>query len=161
MKIILTVAGGGFQWQSRNVALGLADIAELHFVSGEPRANLAGAGFPQGMWHEVPAVTTFSDRHPVRKATNAFRALLSCFRVMREVRPDAVVCVATSLAMPLCLLGRLFGCRTVFVESITRVNTASTTGRLLSRLRLCDRLYVQWPEATVLYRNAIYRGALL
>jgi len=159
MKVMLTVAGGGFLWQSRNVALGLADVAELHFVSGEPRHNIDGTGFPDATWHEVPAVTTFTDRHPLRKARNAVRAFFSCLRVMRQVRPEAAVCVATSLAIPLCLCGRLLGARTVFVESITRVNSPSATGKLLSSLRLCDRLYVQWPEAARLYPRAVYRGS--
>ena len=161
VKVMLTVAGGGFLWQSRNVALGLAEVAELHYVSGEPWHNLEGSGLPDGVRHEVPAVTTFADRHPLRKARNALRASFSCLRLMREVRPEAVVCVATSLAIPLCLCGRLLGVRTVFVESITRVNSPSATGKLLSRLRLCDRLYVQWPEAASLYPGAVYRGALL
>lgn len=158
---MLTVAGGGFLWQSRNVALGLADVAELHYVSGEPRHNIDGAGFPEAAWHEVPAVTTFTDRQPLRKARNAVHAFRACLGLMRRLRPDAVVCVATSLAIPLCLCGRLLGVRTVFVESITRVNSPSATGRLLSRLRLCDRLYVQWPEAACLYPGAVYKGALL
>ena len=161
MRVMLTVAGGGFLWQSRNVALGLADVAELHYISGEPRHNIDGAGFPEAAWHEVPAVTTFTDRHPLRKARNAVRAFFACLGLMRRLRPDAVVCVATSLAIPLCLCGRLLGVRTVFVESITRVNSPSATGRLLSRLRLCDRLYVQWPESARLYPGAVYKGALL
>ena len=161
MKVMLTVAGGGFLWQSRNVALGLADVAELHYVSGEPQHNIDGAGFPKAAWHEVPAVTTFTDRHPLRKARNAVRAFFACLGLMRRLQPDAVVCVATSLAIPLCLCGRMLGVRTVFVESITRVNSPSATGRLLSRLRLCDRLYVQWPEAARLYPGAVYKGALL
>ncbi len=161
MKVIITVAGGGFLWQSRNVAAGLAGIGDLHFLSSEPENNLDRQGFPLGVWHEVPPVTTLADRRALQKARNVARTFLRCRQIVFGVKPDAIVCVATSLAIPLCLLGRLTGARTVFVESITRVESPSVTGRLLSRFRLCDRIYVQWPEAVRLYRNAVYRGAVL
>lgn len=162
MKAVITAAGGGFLWQSRNVARGIASVGELHFISGEPETNLDRSGFPDGTWHEVPAVTTQAVRHhAIRKVRNVLRTFLRCYGILRDVRPDAIVCVATSLAIPLCVCGRLLGSRTIFVESITRVDTPSVTGRVLSRLGLCDRIYVQWPEAVSLYRGAIYRGALL
>lgn len=162
MKIVSTAAGGGFLWQSRNVAQGIAGVGELHFISGEPAANLDRTGFPPGRWHEVPAVTIQADRrHLVRRACNLLRTFGHCFAILRALRPDAIVCVATSMAIPLCLCGRLMGARTVFVESITRVNVPSVTGKVLSGLRLCDRIYVQWPEAVSLYRGAVYRGTLL
>jgi hypothetical protein len=63
--------------------------------------------------------------------------------------------------VPLCFWGKLAGKTTVFVESITRVKRPSLTGRILSRFRLCDRLFVQWPEAVKLYKGAIYDGAVL
>lgn len=162
MRVVLTVSGGGFLWQSRSVARRIADLGELHFITGEPRANLDQSGFPAATWHEVPAVTTQVDRRrALRKARNVLRTFFRCYGILRSVRPDAIVCVATSLAIPLCVWGRLFRAKTVFVESITRVDTPSVTGTVLSRLGLCDRIYVQWPEAVSLYRGAIYRGKLL
>jgi len=65
------------------------------------------------------------------------------------------------MAVPLCLVGKLYGITTVFVESITRVSKPSSTGTLLTKLKLCDRFYVQWPGAAKLYRNAVFKGSVL
>lgn len=159
--ILLTVSGGGFFWQSRSVALSLAEQFEIHYISPEPEHAFAGRGLPAAPWHAVTRITTLGDRTFWQKGRNTVVGLRDAWRVLRRVRPEAVVCVATSLAVPLCMWARLLGIRTVFVESITRVTTPSATGRILSRLGLCDRLYVQWPEGERLYPNAIYRGTVL
>jgi UDP-N-acetylglucosamine:LPS N-acetylglucosamine transferase len=159
--LLVTIAGGGFLWQSQAVAGALAGDFDLHYVSGEPREAFPNAALPPGQWHRVAATTTFAHSRPWLKAKNVLAGLWSAMRLMRSVRPAAVICVATSQAIPLFACARVLGIGTVFVESITRVSSPSATGLILSRLRLCDRLYVQWPEAVRLYRGALYRGSVL
>lgn len=160
-RIIMSLSGGGFLWQSRAVASGLAESFELHYVLPEDPSAYGSASLPEGPFHQISCITTLADRSLLRRASNTVRGLWETFRIVRQVKPHAIVCVATSIAVPLFFWGRLFGCHTVFVESITRVRRPSTTGRLLAALHLCERLYVQWPEAEQLYRGAIYRGSLL
>jgi hypothetical protein len=160
-RIIVTIAGGGFFWQSRSVAQGLGDDFELHYVTPEDPRVWAGRGLPPGEYHSLSRVTNQSDATVYRKATNLLSSLCEALSIVRSVRPHAIVCIASSVAVPLCVWGRVFRVKTVFVESITRVSRPSTTGRMLDILRLCDRIYVQWPEAVPLYRRAIYRGTVL
>ena len=137
------------------------DRFELHFVTPEDPVGYAGAGLPSGQFHHVSKITTLADSTFLQKLLNTVRCFVDSYRVMKEVKPDAVVCIASPIAIPLCVCAKLFGKRTVFIESITRVSEPSLTGKILSVLRLCDRFYVQWPEAEQLYRGALYRGALL
>jgi hypothetical protein len=160
-KVLVTITGGGFFWQSRSVARGLANGFALHYVTPEDPAVWRDRGLPDGVFHALPRLTTMADRSPWRKALNLISSFRHALRILRALKPQAVVCVATSLAVPLCIASRLLGVRTVFVESITRVSAPSTTGRILGRLRLCDRLYVQWPEAERLYPGAEYHGTVL
>jgi UDP-N-acetylglucosamine:LPS N-acetylglucosamine transferase len=160
-RVLLTIAGGGFFWQSRSVALELAQHFELHYVTPEDPSAWDGRGLPEGTFHRLSRVTTQGDRSAVRRLANFVASAAGAFRIVRHVDPQAIVCVASSIAVPLCSCGRLLGKRTVFIESITRVSHPSTTGKILDRLRLCDRFYVQWPEAAGLYRGAVYRGTLL
>jgi UDP-N-acetylglucosamine:LPS N-acetylglucosamine transferase len=160
-RVIVTITGGGFFWQSRAVAQALGEDFELHYVTPEDPAVWNGRGLPPGEFHAISSLTTMADRSVLRKIVNLLRTIRRAARIVGEVRPYAVICVATSLAIPLFVAARLRGARTVFVESITRVSTPSTTGRILTRLRLCDRFYVQWPEAERLYAGAVYRGTVL
>jgi beta-1,4-N-acetylglucosaminyltransferase len=62
---------------------------------------------------------------------------------------DLVLVLGTPHAVPMLLAARILGRPTVFVESITRVDQLSLTGRLVRRLRLASRLLVQWPGLRV------------
>lgn len=160
-RVLLTIEGGGFFWQSRSVARALAGEFELAYVSSSAADEFPDSGLPDAPWHRMTKPTSVDGHSYWRDMRNVWRGIWQAVRLIRETDPDAIVCVATSMAVPLCFCGRIFGKKTVFIESITRVSNPSTTGRILSTLRLCNRLYVQWPEAQSLYRNAVYRGAVL
>lgn len=162
IKVMITLAGGGFSWQSLALVNSLGTQGfEFHYVAptGATRRERF-ASVPAGEIHVVTKVTGMDAQGLTQFLTiiRGAKALFQTFGLVQRVRPHAVIAIGTSLAIPLFLWSRLFGARTVFVESITRVSAPSITGRILSVLRLCDRFYVQWPEAVPLYRKAIYRG---
>jgi len=161
-RVLLTLTGGGFLWEAQSLANGLGEGLEYHFVTVPDAAcKVDVVGLPQGEVHLIEKITAMSSRSLLKKLRNSLVSFIGAYRVVRKVRPEAVICVGTSIAVPLCFWARAFGIKSIFVESITRVTRPSQTGRILSMLRLCDRLYVQWPEAEGLYRGAVYRGTVL
>jgi len=74
-------------------------------------------------------------------------------------RPRAVISCGTGLTVPIFYSARLFGMKTVFIESMSRVDTLSITGRLL--LGKTDLFMVQWPELAEQTKGAVYGGQLL
>jgi len=161
IKILLSLTGGGFFWEARSLAGTLGEGYELHYVTTPDAPVTAGANLLKGEVHTISRVTTMSDNTSWKIARNVLASFRDAFRLVRDISPDAVVCVGSSIAVPLCLAAKLQGRKAVFVESITRVSKPSLTGKILSTLRLCDRFYVQWPEAEKLYRGAVYRGTVL
>lgn len=79
------------------------------------------------------------------------------WRVLRRERPDAILSTGAGLAVPFFVVGKLLGIRLVYVESVTRIETISLSGRLV--YRLADRFFVQWPQAA--RRRAEYAGSVL
>ncbi len=103
-------------------------------------------------------------KHPIRFITNTARfvaGIFEAFAMLRRVRPDVVLALGTATAIPLCLAGKCMGIRCVFVESLTRVEQLSLTGRILYHLRLADRLYVQWENLLERFGRATYEGAVV
>lgn len=91
----------------------------------------------------------------LRKACfNFFRALF----ILRKSQPDLVISTGASLAVPFVLASKLFGIKTVFIESISRSGNLSLTGRLV--YNLVDEFYVQWPECVERYPKAQYKGVV-
>jgi beta-1,4-N-acetylglucosaminyltransferase len=79
-----------------------------------------------------------------RNIKNTLRNFLVAWRSIRALRPKVVVTTGAGVAVPFVWVGRLFGARAVFVESISRIDELSLSCRLVKPV--CDRIYVQWPE---------------
>src|SRR5919108_749392 len=80
-----------------------------------------------------------------RHLGNAVRNLVFAWRTVRAVRPRAMLSTGGGLAPPFFLVGKLFRVRLVYVESLTRTESLSLSGRLVRRL--ADEFFAQWPEA--------------
>lgn len=91
-------------------------------------------------------------RMPLRTSVNFFKALF----ILHNSQPDLVISTGASLAVPFILASKMFGIKTVFIESISRSNSLSLSGRLV--YNLADEFYVQWPECVERYPKAQYRG---
>jgi len=87
------------------------------------------------------------------------RNFLLAFRVMATARPKVVVTTGGAVAVPYAWIGRLFGARVVYVESLTRIDEPSMCCRLVSPV--ADRVYVQWPELAEALPGSRYAGSLL
>lgn len=161
-KVIVTLTGGGFLWEAQALVNSLGEGLEYHFVTvSDAIGKIKVIDIPAGEVHVIGKITTMRSSSLLRIAWNALVSFMDAYGVVKKTDPVAVICVGTSIAVPLCFWARFFGKKAIFVESITRVSKPSLTGRILSSLRLCDRFYVQWPEAAGLYRGAIYRGTVL
>ncbi len=160
-KLLVTLTGGGFLWEAKSLIEGLGDGFHYHFVTTHDSPVGPGDVIPQDKVYTISRVTSMCDKNFIKKIRNFILCLRDSYRVITKVKPDVIICIGTSIAVPLCLWGKLLGKKTVYVESITRVSQASSTGKILSFFRLCDRHYVQWPEAEKLYKNAVYGGTVL
>lgn len=94
-----------------------------------------------------------------RSLLNLLRNVVSAWRVLRRRRPDAILSTGAGLAVPFFLLGRLLRIRLVYVESVTRTESISLSGRLV--YPLAHRFFAQWPAAAERLRRAEFEGAVL
>jgi UDP-N-acetylglucosamine:LPS N-acetylglucosamine transferase len=74
-------------------------------------------------------------------------------------RPTVIVTTGAGIAVPMCLVGKSFGSKVVFIESGTRVRYPSMTAKVL--YRIADLSIVQWKPLLKYLPRAIYSGPLL
>jgi UDP-N-acetylglucosamine:LPS N-acetylglucosamine transferase len=156
--LFVVFAGGGFGWETRNLLQRLAPTNRIVVLAPDP------VSFPETdslRIVRVPAITLIKGANLVRTTYRVLVSALLYLRLILEHRPRALICVGSSIAIPLFLAGGLLRRKRIFIESITRVTQMSQTARLIDRFSLCERLYVQWPETASLARKAIYRGSIL
>ncbi len=79
--------------------------------------------------------------------------------VLIRVRPKAIISAGPAIAVPVSVVGKLLGVRIVFIESASRVNRLSLTGRMM--YHWADLFFVQWPVLQKPYPKAVYAGRLV
>jgi beta-1,4-N-acetylglucosaminyltransferase len=89
--------------------------------------------------------TIFAYVPTTRSIKNMFRNLWLAAIVIRRHHPDVLLSTGGGVTVPLFVMGKLMGARLIYVESLTRVDKPSLTGRLV--YPLVDRFFVQWAEA--------------
>lgn len=89
-----------------------------------------------------------------------FLNLWEAFVILRKERPDVILSTGAGPVVPFAIVGRLlFRTRVVFIETVTRVDRPSMTGRIM--YRLAHRFFYQWESLGRYYRKGTYGGPLL
>lgn len=79
--------------------------------------------------------------------------------VLLRTRPDVVISVGPAVAVPVSLVAKLLRKKVIYLESASRTQGLSLTGRLMGYL--ADLFFVQWEEVLpVAPRRAIFAGRL-
>ena len=94
-----------------------------------------------------------------RSIKNLIRNFWVAWRTVRDYKPDVILSTGAALAVPFFLVGRLHGRRCVYVESFTRVNGLSASGRMV--YPLAHKFFVQWPSLTKRFRKAVHVGSVV
>ena len=123
------------------------DRVWVSFDGGDTRALLAGER----------VVHAFSPTN--RNVPNLLRNFTLAVRVIRRVRPVAIVSTGAGVAVPFAWVGRAFGAHIVYVESVTRIDNPSLTYKLIAPV--VSRLYVQWPELQRALPTSRFSGNVL
>jgi UDP-N-acetylglucosamine:LPS N-acetylglucosamine transferase len=122
----------------------------------------------EASWVTLPGrdVEDLLDGHAVELAhgpTNrSLRMLLRnlpvAWRIIRARDPDVILSTGAGVAVPFFWVGRLLGRRCVYVESLTRVDSVSLSGRLV--YPVAHAFMVQWRGAQRL-RRSYHVGTIL
>ena len=92
-----------------------------------------------------------------RSVRKLLRNLVFAHRLLRQRRPDVILSTGAGIAVPIFLVGRLYGVRLVYVESLTRTTELSLSGLLAAPL--AHEMFVQWPGAA--HGRARYVGSIM
>lgn len=91
--------------------------------------------------------------------TYPFKLLLNCFLSVfyyLKIRPKYIVTTGTHTAGPICIIGKLFGSKIIYIETMANTNRKTHTGRLI--YPIADLFIVQWKSMLEIYPKAIYGG---
>lgn len=93
-----------------------------------------------------------------RNIKNLIKNTFVAWRVLRSERPDVIISTGAAVAIPFFYLGKLMGMKTVYVEIIDRIDSATLSGKIV--YPATDLFVVQWEEMKKVYPKAQYFGSL-
>lgn len=114
--------------------------------------------------YDSPRTRTLGHKYLLRNiGTNPllmFRAFAAIFRILWKEKPQLIVSTGAEIAIPAFYLAKLLGAKTIFIESWTRVEQPTGTGRLV--YLFSDVFLVQWERMVTKYgKKATYEGAII
>lgn len=84
-----------------------------------------------------------------------FNILKSLFLYIK-IRPNVIVTTGAHTAVPICLIGKLFRTKIIYIETFANIHTKTLTGKII--YPMADLFIVQWESMLYLYPNAKYWG---
>ncbi len=93
-------------------------------------------------------------RNPLRLIKNIFQG----FFVFIKERPDIIIANGGGFVVPFCFISKLFRRKIIFIESFSRVDSPSWSGRLIHPIS--NLFIVQWKPMVKFYKKAVYCGPI-
>ena len=90
-----------------------------------------------------------------------FQFIINCFISLFlyvKIRPKYIVTTGTHTAGVMCILGKIFGSKIIYIETFANQNTKTATGKII--YKFADLFIVQWEEMLKLYPKAILGGSI-
>ncbi len=94
-----------------------------------------------------------------RSLTKFAKNLLLAAKILSRERPTHIITTGAGVAVPFIYLAKFFGAKTIYLESLARIDGLSLSGKLV--YFFVDHFLVQWEELGRRYRRAVYGGRVI
>jgi UDP-N-acetylglucosamine:LPS N-acetylglucosamine transferase len=149
MKICLASSHGGHLTETLQILDAFEDYEIIFATYTSPREEELREIAPVYLTNNIGT-------NPIR----LLKAFIWAFIILNNEKPDIVLSLGAEIAIPFIYLSKLFGIKTIFIESWCRVDELSRTGKLV--YPVADHFWVQWPQLLdVCGPKAQYKGAVI
>lgn len=142
-KLLVVLGEGGHTTELLTLVDHLGDLYDYHYIISREDNLSAGQIRRQGPIYRVT--------RPRGKLTGALRsafrtlgAAVQSLGILIRVRPNAILSTGPAIAVPVSIIGKVLGARVIFVETGSRIQSLSLTGRIM--YRWANLFFVQWPQ---------------
>jgi UDP-N-acetylglucosamine:LPS N-acetylglucosamine transferase len=147
MKICLACSAGGHLTEL--LQLEKAWLGKEHFFVSDYRSNAIELSKKEKvLFVECPR------RNPLKLAKNFLQSLAVLF----GENPDVIISTGADTAIPICILGKFFGKKIVFIESFCRVKEPSLSGKIM--YPIANAFFVQWRQNLEFFPKAKFAGSV-
>lgn len=93
-----------------------------------------------------------------RNIRNLIRNTYLAFKIIRKERPDVIISSGAAVSVPFFYIGKLFGCKTIYIEVFDRIDKSTISGKLV--YPVTNVFIVQWEQMKRVYKKSINLGSI-
>lgn len=147
-KVCLVSSSGGHLEQLRQLKP-ISDKYESFFVVPKSKSTIK-------MKEKKYLVNDLNRKSKIKYFLGLFKMIYQAFVIIINEKPDIIISTGAGAAIPMCILGKIFKKKLIYIESFARIDTPNKTGKLL--YYFADLFIIQWEELRPYYPKAIYGG---
>jgi len=80
------------------------------------------------------------------------------FIILIKFKPSVIITTGSHTAVPICLLGKVFNIKIIWILSYCRIKTKAKSANMI--YPITDLFLVQWESAQKLYPKSLYKGGV-
>ena len=154
-KKVLFISSTGGHFNELMQLSSLFEKYEYHIVTEKDKSNENMKDIYGSKLYFLPYGTR------AKLFTYIFKYFYLCLKTVYlyfKLRPKVIVTTGTHTAGPMCILGKIFRSKVIYIETFANTNKKTATGKLI--YKIADLFIVQWEEMLELYPNAVYGGSI-
>ena len=153
MKKVLFISSTGGHLSEMMQLKAMFSKYDYHIITEKTKSNLKlREKHPNRVNYLIYGTKSHPLSYPFKLLTNCFISLFLYFKI----RPKVIITTGAHTAGPMCCIGKIFGSKIVYIETLANIHTKTVTGRII--YHFADLFIVQWKSMLKLYPKAIYSG---
>lgn len=152
-KRVLFIASTGGHFSELLQLKSIFDNYNYHLITEKTKAT-------KSLVNEFPGKINYlvygTKDYPFRYFFKFIYNFLKSFILYIKIRPRYIVTTGTHTAVPICYIGKLFGTKIIFIETIANKESKTLSGRLI--YPIANLFIVQWESMLIKYPKAVYGG---
>lgn len=155
MKKVLFISSTGGHLNELLQLKGLFDECDFTLITEKTKSNLKLQDiYPKRIHYLIHG----SKEHLLAYCIKFPLNIIKSFFLFLKIRPQYIISTGAHTAVPMCYIGKLFGCKIIYLETYANIKTRSLSGRLV--YPIADLFLVQWESMLELYPKAEYVGGV-
>lgn len=153
MKKVLFVASTGGHLSELMQLRPIFDKYDFHIVTEKDKTTLSLKGeYKTKVSYLVYGTKDYPFTYIFKLLYNTFK----CIGIHLKVRPKYIVSTGAHTGGVMCLIGKIFGSKIIFIETFANSSSKTITGKLV--YKFADLFIVQWESMLELYPDAVDGG---
>ena len=154
-KKVIFISSTGGHFSELMMLKPIFDSYDYHLVTEKTSSTISlKSEYGKRMHYLVFGTRVHKVRYFIKTVYNTFKSLC----IFIKIRPKAIITTGAHTCMPMCIIGKLFGAKIIFIETYANVYTPTKSGKFI--YKFADKFFVQWEDMLKVYPNATYIGGM-